>query len=77
MTPVKPVTDRAYVRPMDTDQRITHLEAENASLRRTLHAIAALAQAGANDDGNGDRASTTNPDTTSARENSPAADHAA
>lgn len=45
MTPVKPVTGRAYVRPMDTDQRIAQLEAENASLRRTLTAMAAMAQA--------------------------------
>lgn len=71
------VTPQTYVRTMSTDERIAHLQAENASLRRTLQAVAALAQAGATDDAAGDLASTTRPEVTSSAENSPSADHAA
>lgn len=78
MTPVEPVTGRAYVRPMDPDlPEIDRLRSENESLRRTLAAVAALAQAGAMEEANGDRAVTTRPAVTSAAENSPSADHAA
>lgn len=70
------VTPQTYVRTMSTEERIAHLEAENAKLRQALRALAAAAHAAASSPC-GDRAVATNPDTTSARENSPDADHGA